>query len=52
VDRVEGRRAWIRPDHPLTGRDLRVEGEVVFVRFATVEEVEHEHAHGPGGAHP
>jgi FKBP-type peptidyl-prolyl cis-trans isomerase SlyD len=51
VERVEGRRAWVRLDHPFTGRDVRAEGTVIHVRHATFEEVEHGHVHGPGTHH-
>ncbi|GIX36201.1 MAG: peptidyl-prolyl cis-trans isomerase [Lysobacteraceae bacterium] len=36
-------------NHPLAGRDLRFEIELIEVRAATPEELEHGHAHGPGG---
>ena len=38
-------------NHPLAGQDLNFEVEVVDVRDATKDEVEHGHAHGPGGHH-
>ena len=38
-------------NHPLAGRDLTFEIEIVDVREATEEERGHGHAHGPGGAH-
>lgn len=38
-------------NHPLSGKTLVFEVDVVDVRDATPEEIEHGHAHGPGGAH-
>lgn len=36
-------------NHPLAGLDLHFSGEVIDVREPTKEELEHGHAHGPGG---
>lgn len=36
-------------NHPLSGQNLNFVVEIVEVRDATEEEVEHGHAHGPGG---
>jgi FKBP-type peptidyl-prolyl cis-trans isomerase SlyD len=38
-------------NHPLAGRTLVFDIEIVDVRAATEEELAHGHAHGPGGAH-
>jgi len=38
-------------NHPLAGQDLFFEVEVVEMRAATKEELEHGHPHGPGGHH-
>ncbi|MCW3078551.1 MAG: slyD [Bacteroidetes bacterium] len=38
-------------NHPLAGFDLHFIGEVLDVRDATKEELEHGHVHGPGGHH-
>jgi FKBP-type peptidyl-prolyl cis-trans isomerase SlyD len=38
-------------NHPLAGYDLHFVGEVLDVREATAEELEHGHVHGPGGHH-
>ncbi len=38
-------------NHPLAGRTLVFEVKILDVREATAEEIEHGHAHGPGGAH-
>src|SRR4030067_476856 len=56
----EGHRLWgkvleislenIRMDfnHPLAGKVLHFNGEVLDTRAATTEELEHGHVHGPG----
>jgi FKBP-type peptidyl-prolyl cis-trans isomerase SlyD len=36
-------------NHPLAGKTLLFDIEVVDVRDATAEEIQHGHAHGPGG---
>lgn len=36
-------------NHPLAGRSMAFKGQVVEVRAATAEELEHGHAHGEGG---
>lgn len=36
-------------NHPMAGRELQFAIEVVDVREASAEEIEHGHAHGPGG---
>ncbi len=38
-------------NHELAGETLHFDVEVVDVRNATVEEIQHGHAHGPGGHH-
>jgi FKBP-type peptidyl-prolyl cis-trans isomerase SlyD len=38
-------------NHPLAGMDLYFEGQIVDVRDATDEELEHGHVHGPEGHH-
>ena len=38
-------------NHPLAGEVLHFEVLIESVREATPEELEHSHAHGPGGAH-
>ena len=39
----------IDTNHPLAGKDLHFDIEIVEVREASAEEVSHGHAHGPGG---
>lgn len=43
--------ADIDTNHPLAGKALAFDIEVVDVRAATEEELAHGHAHGPGGHH-
>ena len=38
-------------NHPLADRTLHFTGEVMNVRLATLEELQHGHVHGPGGHH-
>ena len=38
-------------NHPLADKELHFTGEVVDVRLATLEELQHGHVHGPGGHH-
>lgn len=38
-------------NHPLAGKDLFFKGEILEVRDASAEEIEHGHAHGPEGHH-
>lgn len=38
-------------NHPMAGETLNFDVSVVDIREATKEELEHGHAHGPGGAH-
>ncbi|MBN7819567.1 FKBP-type peptidyl-prolyl cis-trans isomerase [Bowmanella yangjiangensis] len=43
--------ATVDLNHPLAGKTLTFDLEVIDVREATAEEVEHGHAHGEGGHH-
>jgi len=43
--------ADIDTNHPLAGRALTFDIEIIDVRPATAQELEHKHAHGPGGHH-
>jgi FKBP-type peptidyl-prolyl cis-trans isomerase SlyD len=38
-------------NHPLADKDLHFVGEIYDVRLATLEELQHGHAHGVGGHH-
>ena len=49
VVKVGGSVVDVDLNHPLAGRALRCEVEVVAVREASATELQHGHAHGPGG---
>lgn len=38
-------------NHQLAGKTLHFSGEILEVRLATKDELDHGHAHGPGGHH-
>ena len=43
--------ATVDTNHPMAGKTLQFEVDVVAVREASHEELAHGHAHGPGGHH-
>jgi FKBP-type peptidyl-prolyl cis-trans isomerase SlyD len=49
ITKVQGSQVWIDLDHPLAGKTLRFDVEIVSVRDATDEEIAHGHVHGAGG---
>ncbi|MGB1017808.1 MAG: FKBP-type peptidyl-prolyl cis-trans isomerase [Chitinophagales bacterium] len=49
ITKVEGNDVTIDMNHPLAGMDLSFDVEIVDIREATKEEIEHGHVHGPGG---
>ncbi|CAG5085067.1 FKBP-type peptidyl-prolyl cis-trans isomerase [Parvicella tangerina] len=49
VTKIEGEDVTLDLNHPLAGMDLKFEVEILDVREATAEEIEHGHAHGAGG---
>ncbi len=49
VTKIEGEDVTLDLNHPLSGMDLKFDIEIVDVREATKEELEHGHAHGAGG---
>lgn len=51
VAKIEGEDVTLDLNHPLAGETLHFDVEVVDVRNATKEELDHGHAHGPGGHH-
>lgn len=51
VERIEGDDIFLDGNHPLAGETLHFEVEIMSVRAATEEELDHGHAHGPGGHH-
>lgn len=48
---IEGEDVNIDGNHPLAGQDLFFDVEITEKRAATQEEIDHGHAHGPGGHH-
>ena len=46
---IEGDEVIVTPDHPLAGVTLHFSVEIMDVRPATAEEIEHGHPHGPDG---
>ncbi len=51
VTAVAGDMVTLDGNHPLADQRLHFDVEVVGVRAATAEELEHGHVHGPGGHH-
>jgi FKBP-type peptidyl-prolyl cis-trans isomerase SlyD len=51
VTAVTGDMVTIDGNHPLAGKNLNFDIEIVDVRDATEEELAHGHVHGPGGHH-
>lgn len=49
VARADDQHVWIDFHHPLAGVTLHFDVEIVEVRTATAEEIEHGHPHGPDG---
>jgi FKBP-type peptidyl-prolyl cis-trans isomerase SlyD len=48
---ISGDQVLIDANHPLAGENLNFEIEIVAIRDATKDEVEHGHPHGPDGHH-
>ena len=51
VSEIMGEDVTLDMNHPLAGVTLNFDVEVVDVREATDEELDHGHVHGPGGHH-
>lgn len=51
IESIEGDQIHVNGNHPLAGETLYFDVEVLKVRDATKEEMEHGHAHGPEGHH-
>ncbi len=51
VKEVKNENVTIDFNHPLAGKNLKFDVELVDVRDATKEELEHGHVHGPHGHH-
>ncbi len=51
ITAVKGGRVTVDTNHPLAGKTLTFEVNVVSVRAASSEEIAHGHAHGPHGHH-
>lgn len=51
ITAVQGDYATIDPNHPLSGKTLHFEVDVVDVRDATADELTHGHVHAPGQHH-
>lgn len=49
VSKIDGEEVTLDLNHPLAGETLHFNVEVIDVRDATKEELDHGHAHGPGG---
>lgn len=48
---LEGDEVVLDANHPLAGKTLNFDIEVLEVREASADELAHGHVHGPGGAH-
>lgn len=49
VSAIEGDDVKLDMNHPLAGMNLNFDVEILDVREATAEELDHGHVHGPGG---
>ena len=51
VKAIEGDNILVDANFPIAGQDLTFEVEIVEIREASAEELEHGHVHGAGGHH-
>lgn len=49
VTKVQGSKVWVDRNHPLAGKTLAFDVEIVGIREPTYEESQHGHAHGASG---
>jgi len=48
---IQGDNITLDANHPLAGKELNFDVEVIDIRTASKEEIQHGHVHGPGGHH-
>ena len=48
---VEKKHVEVDANHPMAGKDLHFDIEILAIRPASAEEIQHGHVHGPGGHH-
>lgn len=51
IKKIDGENVEVDFNHPLAGKELHFEVELLDLREATAEELEHGHVHGKGGHH-
>lgn len=51
ITQIEGDEITVDGNHPLAGIPLNFDIDIVDIRAATSEEIDHGHAHGPDGHH-
>ena len=51
IKEIKNEEVTVDFNHPLAGMDLEFDVELVDVRDATLEEMQHGHVHGPNGNH-
>ena len=51
IVKIDGGKVTVDCNHPLAGKNLSFDVEVLDVRAATQEELDHGHVHGEGGHH-
>lgn len=51
VVEIKGDMVVMNFNHPLAGKSMHFEGQIIAIRPATPEEIDHGHVHGEGGHH-